>query len=210
MRSILALLVASTLLTGLPTSPRTQDDQDSKPPLSKSDRAAARKIEKRMQGAWKLVEMHLIAEQAHVTSGLEMQQIGYALVHDGYLSLEFHMRLIDKEDQDYGQSVVSGLHRFELDAIGSMETTTVIATRTRRDGSLEFEHPGTQRKYTVEFQGEKMTLTRDDGHQLGFERMGVERRRHFDIYGRQMSEDDEDGVGTGKEEGGSGSERKRE
>jgi len=210
MRSFLPLLVASTLLTGLPTSPTTQDGQDSKPPLSKTDRAAAKKFEKRMQGAWKLLEIRLIAEQAHVTSGLDMQSVGYALVHDGYLSLEFHMRLVDKEETDYGQSLVSGLHRFELDGIGSMETTTVIATRTRRDGSVEFEPPGTQRKYTVDFEGEKMTLTRDDGHQLLFERMNIERRRHFDIFGRAVKEDDEPGAETGKEEGSSGGERKKE
>ena len=210
MRSFLALLVASTLLTGLPTSPTTQDGQDSKPPLSKTDRAAAKKLEKRMQGAWKLIEMRLLAEQAHVTQGLDMQSIGYALVHDEYLSLEFHMRLVDKEDQDYGQSLVSGLHRIELDGIGSMETTSVIATKTRIDGSLEFEPPGTQRQYTVDFEGDKMTLTRDDGHQLLFERMNIERRRHFDIFGRAVPYDDEPAPETGKEEGDSGGERKKE
>ena len=210
MRSFLALLLFSTLLAGLAPNPVAQDGQDSKPPLSKKERGSAKTIQKRMQGAWKLTDMRLLAEQAHVTSGLDMEHVGYALVHDGYLSLEFHMRLIDKEEQDYGQSIVSGLHRFELDGIGSMETTTVIATRTRRDGSLEFEPPGTQRKYNVEFQGEKMTLTRDDGHQLEFERMNTEHRRHFDIFGRPVSEDDEAGAETGKEESSSGGERKKE
>lgn len=210
MRSFLSLLLASTLLAGLSPNRGTQEGQDPKPPLSKSDRAAAKKIQALMQGAWKLVDLRMVAEDKRGFSDLQLQQTGYALVHDGYLSIEFHMRLVDKEEQDYGQSLVSGLHRFELDGTGSMETTSVIATRTRRDGSPEFELPGTTRRYRVEFEGEKLTMTRDDGHRLEFERMSDDRPRRFDIFGRPVREKDEDGGITGKEENEAGGERKKD
>lgn len=208
MRSFLALVVASTLLMGLSPNAGTQDDQDSKPPLSKTDRAAAKKIQKRMQGAWKLTGMQIVSEESRVTSGLDLQQIGYALVHEGYLSLEFHMRLVDKEDKDFGQSLVSGLHRFELDGTGALETTSIVATQTRRDGSIEFEAPGSKRSYRVDFEGENLTLTRDDGHRLEFQRMGDAQRRHFDIFGRPTPYDDADGVSTDKDKEDVGGERK--
>jgi len=210
MRSFLAPLLASTLLTGLSPRPVAQDGQDPKPPLSKTDRAAVKKLQKKMQGAWRLIGMQLVGEEARVTPGLDLEHIGYAMVHEGFLSLEFHMQLVDKDGTDFGQSIVSGLHRFELDGIGNMETTSVIATRTRRDGSLEFVAPGAARKYRVEFESETMTLTRDDGHRLEFEPMHDERRPHFDIFGRRLKEEDEEGPATGKETDDSDGGRKKD
>ncbi|MFN0009698.1 MAG: hypothetical protein ACKVXR_17525 [Planctomycetota bacterium] len=202
MRPSIALLVASMLLTGLPPSAGMQEAQDLKPALTKADRAAAKKIQRQMEGVWKLTEMRMLAEDLRVSEDLEIQKIGYAVVHGQYLSLEFHMRLVDKLEADYGQSLVSGLHRIELDGIGSMKTTSVIATRTRRDGSLEFEPPGTTRSYDVAFEGEKMTMTRDDGHRLEFERMEDDSRRRFDIFGRPVRDEDEKVEDVEKEEVG--------
>lgn len=210
MRPSIALLVALPLLTGLSPTAGMQDGQDLKPPLTKADRAAAKKLQRLMEGVWKLVEMKIIAEDRRVLDDLEMQKTGYAVVHGSYLSLEFHMRLVDKMEVDYGQSLVSGLHRFELDGIGSMETTTVIATRTRRDGSLEFEPPGTTRHYDVAFEGERLTMTRDDGHRLEFDRMEDDSRRRFDIYGRPVRDDDEKVEDAEKEEiGPDGGQRRK-
>ena len=154
--------------------------------------------------------MRIVAEDKRLLSDLDLQQTGYALVHDRFLSIEFHMRLVDKEEKDFGQSLVTGLHRFELDGTGAMETTTVIATRTRRDGSPEFEPPGTTRHYQVEFEGETLTMTRDDGHRLEFERMSDDHKRRSDIFGRPVHDEDEDSGANGKEEGGAGGERKKD
>src|SRR5262245_23103590 len=193
MRSHLALLVASVFLAGIsPTAP-AQEGQDAKPPLTKAGRAAAKKLQERMQGAWRLVEMKLLSEESRLYSDLDLQHTGYAVVHDGYFSLEFHMRLVDKNDVDYGQSLASGLHRFDLDGVGFMDMTTVIASRTRRDGSIEFEPPGMLRKYRVVFEGDRMVLTRDDGHRLVFERLQDSRPGRFDIFGRPAREDAEPG-----------------
>jgi hypothetical protein len=210
MRPSIAVLVASMFLAGIRPSPGAQDGQDLKPPLTKADRAAAKKLQRHMEGVWELVEMRTISEQELLTSDLQVQKIGYAVVHDDYLSLEFHMRLVDKDEVDYGQSLVSGLHRFELDGIGTMETSTVIATRTRRDGSLEFEAPGTVRHYVVAFEGEKMTMTRDDGHRLEFDRLDRESKPRFDIYGRTVRDGDEKAEEVEKEERGSDGGRRKD
>jgi len=212
MRPSIAVLVASMFLAGIRPSPVAQDGQDLKPPLTKADRDAAKKVQRHMEGVWELVEMRTISEEQKLTSDLQIQKIGYAVVHDRYLSLEFHMRLIDKDEVDYGQSLVSGLHRFELDGIGHMETSTVIATRTRRDGSLEFEAPGTVRHYAVEFEGENMTMTRDDGHRLEFRRLDRDSKPRFDIYGRALRDDEPkaEEVEKGKDEKGSDGGRRKD
>jgi hypothetical protein len=121
----------------------------------------------------------------------QLEHVGYALVHDSYLSIEFHLRLVDKQKQDWGQSLVTGLHRFELDGLGDMETSTIIATSTRSDGSPVFETPGTVRKYRVSLTNEHMSLTRDDGHRLEFDRL-LDDRRRYDVFGRPVRDEDED------------------
>ena len=210
MRPSIAILVASMLLTGIRSIPAAQDGQDPKPPLTKADRAAAKKLLRNMEGVWELVDMKTLADGQLLTSDLQIQKIGYAVVYGQYLSLEFHMRMVDSNEVDYGQSLVSGLHRFDLDALGAMETSTVIATRTRRDGSLEFEQPGTVRRYVVTFEGEKMTMKRDDGHQLEFERLDRDTHPRVDIFGRRSRDEDGKDEDVEKDERGSDGGQRRD
>lgn len=209
MRHIHSFLLACVLMAGLSPIPGVQEVQDP-PMMSRAGRAASKKLLAQMQGAWRLADMQLLAEGKGGFGDRRFEHSGYCLIHDEYLSLEFHLRLVDKDDKDWGQSFVTGLHRFELDGTGSMETTTVIATNTRSDGNPEFESPGTKRRYTVEFTGERLTMTRDDGHRLDFERM-IDKRQRFDIFGRPVREKDEDDSSkAGKESGSTGGERKKD
>jgi len=214
MRSILSLFLGCTLLAGLAPVPSSPAAQDRGPtaPVTKSGKAAVKKLRGRLQGAWRLTEMHLVSQGLATLGDQHIEQIGFALFHDDYLSIEFHMRLTDKLEQDWGMSLVSGLHRYELDPTGLMQTSSLISTRTRKDGSPSFDPPGSTRNYQVSFEGEKLTekliLTRDDGHRLEFERL-LDDRSRFDIFGRKVHEpEDAEEPATGEKDGGS--ERKDE
>ena len=201
-----SLLLSTALLLGFTPLQNPPADREQKPTLSKAARLTNRKTIARMQGAWQLVQMKL-ADQASIGLGeVAVDNAGFCLVSGSYLSIELHVRGVSKGEEDKGRSFITGLHRFELGEDGSMETSTVIATRTNIEGLPEFEPPGTTRQYSIGLVGDSMTLTRADGHTLIFERL-LDDRTRVDFFGRPVTEkddasDDEDESGEKKEDDG--------
>jgi hypothetical protein len=191
--NVLALSVFFLVGLGPPQKPPPAE-RDDRPELSKAARLANRKTEKALQGAWRLVEMRLVPNDSAGLNQGELDHVGFCLFSGHYFSVEFHLRLLgggqldmgvpgDRREQ--GRSFVSGLHLFELDEDGAMETSTVIGARTDEDGTTAFEPPETKRHYTIEVEGDTLTMRREDGHTLMFERLRDDRSR-FDFFGAPL------------------------
>jgi len=191
------LLVSAALLFGLAPG-QDRRTRRPKPSPPKASRLVHKKKLADMQGVWRLVEMKLSDENVDGMADLSMEQVGYCLVSGRHLSIEFHIRLLDKEG-DTGRSFVSGMHRFEFDESGDLETSTLIGIRTDQRGGPEFEPAGTKRHYSCGIEDGTMTLVRDDGHTLVFERL-LDDESRYDIFGRPVTETDEDPE-AGKVEG---------
>jgi hypothetical protein len=203
-----SLFLSTAFLLGLTPLQHPQVDREQKPVLPKTARLENKKLLAQMQGAWRLVQMKLVDQDSLGLSELAMENIGFCLVSGSYLSIELHVRRVGKGDVDKGRSFVTGLHRFDLEEDGNMETTTVIATRANIDGMTEFEAPGTTRQYSVGVVGDSMTLVREDGHTLIFERL-LDDRTRVDFFGRPVTEkddasDDQDENGEKKDDEGDG------
>jgi hypothetical protein len=198
----------STALLGLTPLQHPRVDSEQKPVLPKAAVLANKKLIAQMQGAWRLVQMKLVDQDSVGMGELAIENVGFCLVSGSYLSIEIHVRRVAKGDEDKGRSFVTGLHRFDLGEDGSMETTTVIATRANLNGVPEFEPPGTTRQYSIGLVGDSMTLTREDGHTLIFERL-LDDRTRVDFFGRPVMEKDdasaeEDENGEKKDDEGDG------
>jgi hypothetical protein len=200
MQRIPSLLVSISLLMGLaPLQALRQDPRAGraqKPSPEKAALLAKKKTIAQMQGAWQLVHMKFADSNVEGLGTLSMEQAGFCLVSGNHLAIELHVRGVEKGNEDKGRSFVTGMHRFELDEEGGMETTSIIGTRLGIDGLPEFEAPGATRRYDVDLRGETMTLTREDGHTLSFERLRDDPTR-YDFFGNPMSEKDEASGGDG-------------
>src|SRR5262249_29587130 len=141
MHRIPTLLLSIALLTSLAPlqSPRTGRSQ--KPSPEKAALLAKKKTIAQMQGAWQLVHMKLAESSVEGLGPLSIEQAGFCLVSGNYLSIELHIRGVEKGNEDKGRSFATGMHRFELDEAGGMETTSIIGTRLNVDGIPEFEAP---------------------------------------------------------------------
>ena len=189
-----ALALSAFLLLGLsPAQNPPRREQQPRPPpepkmvLSKAARLANKKLEKAMQGAWSLTDIQLVGQDTAGLENLQLDHVGFALVSGNYIALEFHFRLLGQPRMDLGRSFVTGLHRFEFEEDGTLETATVIGARANQAGATEFEPPNMQRHYTVTVEGTTMTMIRDDGHTLVFERLGDDRSR-VDFFGNPADE----------------------
>jgi hypothetical protein len=206
-----ALALSTFLLLGLsPAQNPPRRDQEPKPPpepkmvLSKAAQLANKKLEKSMQGAWSLTDIQLVTQDTAGLEDMKLDHVGFALVSGHYIALEFHFRLLGQPRMDLGRSFVTGLHRFEFEEDGTLETSTVIGARANEAGATQFEPPNQQRHYTVTVEGTSMTMVRDDGHTLVFERLEDDRSR-VDFFGNPADEKifnddiDEDGNTKGVE-----------
>lgn len=189
-----------------------QEGPDTTPTVSVTTRAANKKLIAQMQGAWRLVDMHLVEQKTPRVPESALEHVGYCLISDNFLSIELHIGILGGNSQTVARSFTSGMHRFELDASSQMQTSTVIGTSTDIDGRPVFEPPNTKRHYRVEIAGNSLTLRRDDGHTLMFERLLDDRSGH-DVYGRPIPEKKEEGKvepkdGKAREGGASEGEKK--
>jgi len=214
-----ALALSAFLLLGLsPAQNPQRRDREPAPPrepkmvLSKAAQTANRKLEKAMQGAWSLTDIQLVSQDTFGLEGLKLDHVGFCLVSGRYIALEFHFRLLGQPRMDLGRSFVTGLHRFEFEEDGTLETSTVIGTRANEGGEPEFEPPDSRRRYTVTVEGTTMTMTREDGHALVFERLADDRSR-VDFFGNPADEkifhDDIDEDGNTKDADDKGKKEKK-
>jgi hypothetical protein len=203
-----SLLLSTAFLLGLTPLQRPPADREQKPALPTAARLENKKLLAKMQGAWQLSEMKL-AEQDSATMGeVAMDTAGFCLISGTYLSIELHIRRVDGGQLDRGRSFVTGLHRFDLEADGGMETTTIIATHANVDGIPEFEAGGTTRHYAIGIVGDSMTLVREDGHTLVFRRL-LDDPTKVDFFGRPVidkedASDEPDENGEKKDDEGDG------
>ncbi|HEV8112037.1 MAG TPA: hypothetical protein VGR31_04625 [Planctomycetota bacterium] len=200
MQRFSSILLASAFLLSLPPLQDPKVRVDPRPLQSKAVRLANKKTVAAMQGAWRLTDMRLVEQDAAGMSEEGFERVGFCLVSGNHLSIEFHVRVVGVGGEDKGRSFVTGLHRFEIDDEGQLETTTVLGSRMSDKGLPEFEAPGTTRHYAVELSGNSMILTRDDGHTLLFDRL-IDDPSHFDFFGNPVTEKEADeSEGTGDEE----------
>jgi hypothetical protein len=172
--------------------------------LPKAARLANKKTIAKMQGAWQLVDLKTVSQDASGIGDLSLDHFGFCLVSGSYLSIEFHLRIVTG-GEERGRSLVTGLHRFELDQEGGMETSTVVGTWTTLQGVPEFEAAGTKRHYSISIAGDSMTLTREDGHTLVFQRL-LDDATRFDFFGRPVTGQDD----ASDEDKGNGDKKKDE
>lgn len=138
-----------------------------------------------MQGLWRLTELRsLRADQSR------RSEVGYLLVSGLCFSLELHWGWTS---QDGGTRFVSkdfqsGTHRFELDDAGYLDSRSLIGSAFNRDGLLQWEEPGRARRYKIDFLGESMKWSNDDGTTLTFEHMPEPRTARRDVFGRPIPE----------------------
>lgn len=178
------------LLLGLSPAQDPRPEHAPRPELTKPARVANKKTERAMQGAWRLVDMQIVSQDAFGLEDLKLDHVGFCLVSGHYICLEFHFRLLGQPRMDLGRSFVTGIHRFDFDEDGRLETSTVIGTRANEGGEPEFEPPESHRRYDVTLEGTTMTLRREDGHTLIFEKLMDDSSR-FDFYGNPVIEKDD-------------------
>jgi len=183
--------VPTLLLLGLSPAQEPRRESEPKPVPTKRAQIEIKKLVRAMQGAWRLVNIELVAHDANFQlDNVSLDHSGFALVHGHYMSIEFHFRLFGQQQGDLGRSFVTGIHRFEVEEDGRLETSCVIGTRTNENGKPAFEPPDSKRVYTITMEGEQMTLLRDDGHTLVFERL-LDDRSRIDFWGTQVEEKDD-------------------
>jgi hypothetical protein len=203
-----SLLLSTAFLLGLTPLQHPPAAREQKPALPTAARLENKKTLAKMQGAWQLVHMKLAEQESASMAELAIENFGFCLISGTYLSIEIHIRRTDGGELDRGRSFVTGLHRFELEEDGGMETTTVIATHANVDGIPEFEAGGTTRKYEIGLVGDTMTLVRDDGHTLVFQRL-LDDPTRTDFFGRPVMDkedasDEPDENGEKKDDEGDG------
>jgi hypothetical protein len=201
MQRFSSILLSSALLLSLPPLQNPKVGAEQRPTQSQAVRLANKKTLAAMQGAWNLSNMHLVAEDIEGIGEQAVEHAGFCLVSGNHLAIEFHVRVVGQGGTDTGRSFVTGLHRFDLDQQGDLDTVSLIGSRMSDKGLPEFEAPGTERHYAIEITGESMILTRDDGHTLMFERIRDDPSR-FDFFGNPISEKEaaDEGEGSGDEE----------
>ena len=179
------------LLLGFSPVQEPRPEREQRPVPSKRAQIEIKKTVRAMQGAWRLASIQLVAQDTNFAlDNVSLDHSGYALVHGYYLSVEFHFRLFGQQQGDLGRSFVTGMHRFEVEEDGTLETSCIIGTRTNENGKPAFEPPESKRRYSITLEGESMTLIREDGHTLVFERL-LDDRSRFDFFGTEVKEKDD-------------------
>ena len=183
MRILSTLGGALALFTCLSWSPQFQNEKDTQITLPEVSKARIKKLEEAMQGVWHLTEYKTTKLPSEGRS-----EAGYCMVAGNFLSIEIHIGWISEDGVRYNRKdFQTGIHRFELDQTGRMETSTIIGCFQNQGYQLGFEPPGVKRTYRVEAVGDLMTLFNDDGSKLSFERL-PETRPKRDVYGRPIPE----------------------
>ncbi|MFN0244656.1 MAG: hypothetical protein ACKVWV_17355 [Planctomycetota bacterium] len=176
MRSLLFVLLA---LLVPPQDPGAKDPAQSDDAPDRPARIDKQKLWDDMQGPWKLAELRLPADNGALRS-----DAGFCIVSGDYLSIELHVGWVGESRNLIGRTFQSGMHHFEIDDTGRIQTSTLIGSFITKDGALDFERPGTARNYHAAVASNRLSLTRDDGQVLVFNRVfSTEPRR--DIFGRE-------------------------
>lgn len=169
--------------------PAAQERDPGKPTLNAAEKKSIEAQVSRMQGLWRVREMK--------TPKLELARrldAGFLLVSGLVFSMELHTGYLAPNNKDiFNKDFQSGMHRFELDDAGFMETRTVIGSYFNNIGLLQFEQPNTVRRYQVKLGESDMTWTSREGVVFQFEKLNEPKPGRRDVFGRPLPEKKADG-----------------
>lgn len=142
-----------------------------------------------MQGLWRLTEL-----RTPKTPQTRREEVGYLLVSGMCFSLEMHWGWVGPDGRTFSnKDFQSGMHRFEMDDAGNMDTSSVIGSYFNQQGLLEWEQPGKTRRYKIVQHEKRMTWSNEEGISLTFEQMPEPRFVRRDVFGRPLPEKKKDG-----------------
>jgi hypothetical protein len=185
MRTLLAPLTLALALA-FPQDPK--EPQVPHRPVFEGAALESARIRTEILGAWQLTRGE-IPDLGASGSGVA----GYALILEGYLSLEVHVLGNTAPDSE-NTFFQTGTHRWKLDDEAHLETYGLIGTHNITDDEEDdFEPPGLRREYNVELAGDRLVLERVDGKsRLTFMRLGklpfpgAKEGGGLDFYGRPI------------------------
>lgn len=168
--------------------PAAQERDPGKPTPTAAEKKSIDAQVASMQGLWRVREMKTPKREA-----ARRLDAGYVLVSGLTFSLELHSGYVAPDGKNViNKDFQSGMHRFELDETGFMETKTVIGSFFNEMGLLQFEQPGTARRYAVKLGAEDMTWSNADGTSFLFEKLNEPKSLRRDVFGRPIPEKKKD------------------
>lgn len=188
----LAVLGTAFLLVS-PQSPKPEEPVVTLPAGTQKE---VDRIQKEMQGLWKLSAMDW-----PLLRGASTDQVAYCLVSGNVMSMEFHV-IIKGPDQRTEQTMFdSGFWSFEIGDANRLLLKSMIGSYLRPEdpnvlwspfvgkaNRLEFRAPGSTHRYDIQLVGDKMILTHDKGQKLTFTRMPTDGPLKRDAYGRVIQD----------------------
>ncbi len=191
---IFALLLLLPPLLATPSAPQDGQEPESGGearigrdvygrPLKTTDKVDA--FVAKLMGCWRLVDIEDAEFPADGRS-----QVGYLLIGQDFLALEMHVAWDDEQGEMVDNDFQSGIHEYRLESTGVLVTSALIgsfleeyAPKSKLD--LEWEDPGTLRKFQLNLAGNFLSLEREDGSRLSFSRQPARHAAERDLFGRE-------------------------
>ncbi len=140
--------------------PAAQDPRDpAKPTPSATERKSIEAKVASMQGLWRVRDL-----KTPKLDAARRLDAGFVLVSGLTFSIELHTGYVAPDGKNViNKDFQSGMHRFEIDDSGFMETKSVIGSFFNEQGLLQFEQPNKERRYEVKLGDNDMTWSNQDG-----------------------------------------------
>jgi hypothetical protein len=164
--------------------PAAQERDPGKPTPNAAEKKSIEAQVGRMQGLWRVREMKTPKLEA-----ARRLDAGFLLVSGLAFSIELHTGYLAPNNKNvFNKDFQSGMHRFELDESGFMETKTIIGSFFNQVGLLEFEQPNKSRRYQVKLGETDMSWTSPEGVTFLFEKLNEPKPGRRDVFGRPLPE----------------------
>ncbi len=169
--------------------PAAQDPRDpAKPTPSATERKSIEAKVASMQGLWRVRDL-----KTPKLDAARRLDAGFVLVSGLTFSIELHTGYVAPDGKNViNKDFQSGMHRFEIDDSGFMETKSVIGSFFNEQGLLQFEQPNKERRYEVKLGDNDMTWSNQDGTSFYFEKMPEPKFVRRDVFGRPIPEKKKD------------------
>lgn len=156
-------------------------------PAAQEEEQVQPTLVEQMQGAWRLTDV--FDPLGNFEIGFTA---GYVLVVDGYMSFELHTRGRSPVDSAYDDFISTGTYTLDFDAVQDMTITTLIgSTSFNYEEEVEYEPPGTQRRYRAQVGEQSLVLERIEagagyGTRFSFTRLPTNVSGRLDFFGRPV------------------------
>lgn len=161
-----------------------KDPDDLKPTPSPAELKSIEGKLARMQGLWRLDEL----KSPRIEAARRLEA-GYVLVSGLTFSIELHLGYVAPDGKNIiNRDFQSGMHRFELDDAGSMETRTVIGSFINPSGLVQFEEPQRMRRYDVQFGEDDMIWSNAEGIRFVLKKLPEPKYARRDVFGKPIPE----------------------